>query len=42
MKNKQLFITAVENGGDINARDADGKTPLDYVRKAEKNLLNIF
>ena len=39
MKNKQPFITAVENGGDINARDANGKTPLDYVQKAKKKLL---
>ena len=32
----------IEHGGDISRRDADGKTPLDYARKAKKQSVTNF
>ena len=32
----------IEYGGDISRRDADGKTPLDYARKAKKQSVTNF
>ncbi len=32
----------IEHGGDLSRRDADGKTPLDYARKAKKQSVANF
>ena len=32
----------IEHGGDINARDANDKTPLDYARKANRKTVKNF
>ena len=32
----------IGHGGDINSRDTDGKTPLDYARKAKKKSVANF
>ena len=39
-KNQMQLL--IEHGGDINARDADGKTPLDYARKAKRKTVKNF
>ena len=39
---KNQIELLIEHGGDINSRDADGKTPLDYAQKAKRKSVANF
>ena len=39
---KNQIALLIEHGGDINSRDADGKTPLDYAQNAKKKSVANF
>jgi ankyrin repeat protein len=42
-KKKEIAAILLEAGGDVNQKDNDGKTPLDYAKSTgDSDLLNLF